>query len=322
MWPVTVSQISGLKSKKGNELEGFVISIPLTAKMMIGNKELALNKIAEAVVLARNKGAKIVAFGALTSSLTKGGELIKPIVSNIFLTTGHAYTALNVYENVESVVNNLNLNKENIVVSVVGAAGSVGSSTAELLVKYGYNNIILQDIARKQDQVIILKNSLVEKYKVGDLVLKISTDMSELKKADIIVTATNATEAIIRNEHVSSGTIIIDDAQPSDVSDEVLEREDVLVLEAGVVYTPGIETKFNLGLKNKNDNFCCMAELLVLSSEEWLDDFVLFRTTTEHVEKIKLMREGLGFRLGDYQNRLKKIDNNHINEFKKYLNKE
>ena len=43
-----------------------------------------------------------------------------------------------------------------------------------------------------------------------------------IKEAEFIITATNAPEAVVTSEDLKSGAVIIDDAQPSDVSPEDL----------------------------------------------------------------------------------------------------
>jgi predicted amino acid dehydrogenase len=194
--------------------------------------------------------------------------------------------------------------KEDIVVGVVGSAGSIGSMSAELIAERRYKELVLIDIPRKMDAVTHLAQTLQDTY--GGLI-STSDSLSEVSRCDIIITATNTPEALITKELVRAGQVYIDDAQPSDIDHDVLTLPDVLVLEAGVVHTPGVQSNFHYGLKHKTDNFCCMAELLILASNMWDNHYVVHRATREHVRDIAQMGEHLGFEVASFQNFLESI---------------
>jgi predicted amino acid dehydrogenase len=314
MWAVTVSNITGLKDLKGDNVEGYIISIPIIVEQMLEDRQLAEDKILQAVKLAKNKGCKIVGLGGLTASLTAGGKVLKEKIDGIYITTGHAYTGYNVTRNVFELANFFSLNISDLKVALVGATGSVGSISAQILARSGFNHFILIDVERKKERF----DDVVNKMKIFNTKVKveISHNVSDIKSCNIVVTATNTKEALIKNEHVKSGMIIVDDAQPSDVSEEVLKRDDIFVVEAGVVHTPGILSNFNLGLKNKEDNFCCMAEVLCLASLKHKDHFVIHRASIEDIDKIVDMSKHLNFKLGKFQNRLKQFKEEEILQFK------
>jgi len=302
-WPVTVSNITGLRSQKTHsDIQGYVISIPMTATEMLQNRKRAKKQIHKAARLARNKGAKIIGLGALTSSLTRGGlDLLD--IPGIAVTTGHAYTGYSVTQTLLLQLKNAGIDLSTAVncpIAIVGAAGSVGSISAELLAEEGAASLLLIDIDRKSASLDKLKQKLAEKY--PGLTVQCSQDMKLLKSACGIITATNTPDALVRNEHVSDGTIVVDDAQPSDISPELLERDKVLVLEAGAVHTPNISANFNMGLVNKDDNFCCLAEVLILASNEHIHNFVINRATLADVAHIREAGEALQFKPSVPQN--------------------
>lgn len=315
-WPVVVSRVTGLKTVDDNgEIPGLIITIPLTAKQMIQHRKLALKKILRATKMAKNYGVKIIGLGGLTSSLSRGGIDIKEKIT-INVTTGHAYTAYNVTKNLFKLAGMFNVKKDTVKVAVVGAAGSVGSSSAELIARDGFDNLILVDLKRKFKNIEELSKKL---FQINDKInLSISDDIFSVKEADFIITATNTPEAMIKNEHLKPGAVVIDDAQPSDVHPDVLKRADVLVIEAGVVYTPGVNSHFNFNLKDKHDNFCCMAEIMILASNKWQGDYVINRTNLELIDKVVDMSKHLEFRVGDFQNFLEKINPEKIEYIKKY----
>ncbi len=309
-WPVTLSKITGLKSLvDGVEIEGYVISVLPTARQMVEDRSLALRRIQQACVLAKKKGANILGLGGLTSSFSKGGlDLVNRIDINI--TTGHAYTSYNVTQNVFALTKFMGLDKKKTCVGVVGAAGSVGSTSAKLIAREGYMDLILIDLERKKDYF----NDLVQELKeLNPLVqIHLSHQIRDINRCDIVIAATNAPEALIRSADLKWGAIIVDDAQPSDVHPDVFLREDVLVVEAGVTFTPNINNNFNFGLKNRNDNFCCLAEVLILAANEWNEHYVINRASLDLVDEIASLGRKLNFRIGDFQNFRELISNEKL----------
>jgi fatty aldehyde-generating acyl-ACP reductase len=298
--PITVSKVTGLKSlKNAMNIEGYIIAVLPTAHQLMENRELALKRIKQACTLAQNKGAKIIGLGGLTSSLSKGGlDLLSKV--GVGITTGHAYTSHNVTQNVISLCEYMELDKHKIKIGVVGAAGSIGSTVAKLLITNDFNNLLIIDVERKRSGCDELE---VELRKIKpEISIDISHQIGDIKDCDIIVAATNAPEALIQAKDLKWGAIVIDDAQPSDVHYDVFDRQDVLVVEAGVTYTPNINNNFNFGLKNKNDNFCCLAEVLILAANHWDKHYVINRASLELVDEISKFGNQLHFEIGDYQN--------------------
>lgn len=193
------------------------------------------------------------------------------------------------------------LDKKLVKIAIVGAAGSIGSTSAKIIAREGYKNIILVDIERKNPVL----NELIDEIKKinPDVILETSHQLKAIKPADFIITATNAPEVVINVDDLKSGAVIIDDAQPSDVSPAVLDRADVLVVDAGVVHTPGIITHFDMGLNNKFNNFCCLGELLALSAVGWQNHYTIGRANLELVDRISEIANNLGFTLAKFQNK-------------------
>lgn len=298
-FPTHVAPITGLKTESGEHISGFVLSIPMTAQMMLEQRDDALRQIRKALVSAKHRGAKIVGLGGLTSSLTHGGLKLLDI-PGLAITTGHAYTVFNVFSTAEACIVRSGVAKNHVEVAVVGAAGSVGTMTSQLLVRDGVTHITLIDIERKLDAVHRLRDTLLQLNR--NVRIAVTSDVSVLRKMHVIITATNAPDALIKDEHVVSGTIIIDDAQPSDVSDEIFDRKDVLVLAAGAVSTPGIHTHFHVGLHGQDVNYCCLAEVLALASEKRVDHFVIDRATLSHIDEIAVIGKRLSFAISPFQN--------------------
>ena len=324
MPPLIVSKITGLKSLKTNkEILGCMVSINLLPEKMLKNRNLAIKKIIKAINISKRRGVKIIGLGALTSSVSMGGKMLLDKVKDVHITTGHAYTSYNIVSILLTIIKKFNLELETtkLSIGIVGAAGSIGSTCTKLLAKEGFKNFVLIDIERKINRI---KDMLIPELKnisLNELNIKITSDLKEIKNCHFIITATNAPETLIKPEYLSEGTIILDDAQPSDVDPTVLERDDVIVIEAGLVHTPGIHTHFNFGFKDKYDNYSCLAEILILSAVDYQDHFVIHRATLEAINKIKEWSKELNFKPAELQNFKETISEEKLNRVISILSK-
>lgn len=299
LWPITMSEITGLKdTKTGRDIPGWVISIPMNAKQILENREAALQQLRKAVILAKSRGAKFVGLGALLASISRGGQDLLDL--DVFITTGHAYTIYNVVETLVSIAKELKRNLRDCTVAIVGASGSIGSGSARLLADHNPKKLLLIDLFRKSDKL----DELLQDLKAHDpnLQIQLSHRLDDIRTADFVITATNSPEALIRADDLKSGAVVVDDAQPTDVDDSVFDRDDVLVLEAGAVRTPGISTHLRLGLLHPNDNFACLAELLILVATSNKSHFAVGRATREQVREIASKGSLLNFTNAAFQN--------------------
>lgn len=304
LWPVTLSKIRGLKSvHTGKEIHGYVISSPLTAAQMKRDPERARKSIIKAAKLAERRGAKIIGLGALTASLTKGGLDIMPHVRSD-LTTGRIYTSKIIVDTVCKAEGELGLERNTLRVAIVGAAGSIGTASAQILVRRGFRHLLFLDLPRKRDRMEWLEQKV--KDMDSGVTVEISHDMRDLKKTNVIIAVTNAPEVVIRSEHLASGAIIVDDAQPTDVDMEVIEkRNDVLVLEGGVAHADHVNTHFNFGLRHKHDMYSCLAEAVILAGMGQEGHYSVGAVSDldfELLDKIEADAEKLGIHVGELQN--------------------
>ncbi len=311
--PIVVSKITGLE-KNNEEIKGWIIGIPLTAKQMLERRKLAQKRIVDAINKAEKMGAKIVGLGALTSSVTAGGKLIKDKV-NIRITPGHAFTSYNVCSCALRALKDFNLDKNKITLAVVGAAGSIGSNSARYLASKGIKNILLIDLQRKGD---LLEKALKNiKENQPNTKVKVSHQIKDIKNAELIIAATSAPEALITPEDLMSGAIIVDDAQPTDISPEVLkQRNDVLVIDGGVLSTENINCHFNMGLAEKHDIFSCLGETLIIAATNDLPKYELGELSNEIIEKSGELSAKLNFKRKNYQRQSKIYPKKYLDNIK------
>lgn len=318
MWPVTATKVEGLKSfENGEEIPGYIIGVPLTPKQMMEDKYLAKKRILQAVKLAEKKGAILVGLGGLTASLTEGGTYIIKNNRNVDITTGRSYTAHTVTSNFFKLAEYFDISLSKGKFAIVGGGGSIGVACAEILLKNGVNNLTLIDTPKRADTLERIVEQLKKMKSEWVLNMQASHYINDIRDVDIIIAATNAPEAVIKSEHLRPGAIVIDDAQPSDVDATVLKaRDDVLIIEGGVITADTITYNINLGLASRNDIFSCLAEVLTLAAHKKRGHFTVGWLDLKLVDEIREMGTKLGFKLAPFQNRYGHITEDYLQKIK------
>jgi predicted amino acid dehydrogenase len=121
--------------------------------------------------------------------------------------------------------------------------------------------------------------------------------------ADLILTVTSATHTVIEPRHLKPGAVVLDVARPRDVSQRVMaQRDDVLVIEGGMVEVPGpVNFNFDFGFP-PGKSFACMAETMALALENRLEDYTLGKhISVRRVEEISQIARRHGFRLSGFR---------------------
>ncbi len=101
-------------------------------------------------------------------------------------------------------------------------------------------------------------------------IIEFSTDIDNvLAQADIVISATSATEKVIHAGNLKQGAVVCDISRPPNVNEEVDQaRPDVLVIDGGVVEVPGQPSLgWNFGFE-KGLAYACMAETMMLALEQ------------------------------------------------------
>lgn len=302
--PVIISYVSGAKKRSSGEaISGIIISIPLIASRIMKDRERAKKCVVEAVKIAEQKGVNIMGLGALTASITLRGLHLIPHARSL-ITTGRLFTAKTVTDTVSDIADELELVKEIVSVAIVGAGGSIGSASVQLLLRRGFKKFVLIDRSHQRERMTKIKDLLLKQR--ADAMVELHDSLNMLVSADIIVAATNRPDALIKSEHLKPGAVVVDDAQPSDVDPSVVfTRNDVLVLEGGVIHAPGINTHFDLGLKHAEDIYSCLAEVIILSYIEYETHMSVggaIEVDFEALAKLSEAADTLGFKRGEYQN--------------------
>jgi len=306
--PKTVSHITGVRSTTGAEAEGWFVGCPLTPRQFLELDEgFVTRKIIDAAKVAQREGAKIVGLGAYTSIAGDSGITVARNV-DIAVTTGNSYTCYTAIEGARKAATLLGVAAEQACVAIVGASGSIGRVCAHLLAEAGVGEMIL--LGRNIDRLRVIADELP----CRDIV-HISTDLeADLPRADIIVTVTSAVEALIEPRHLKPGAVVCDVARPRDVSVRVArERDDVLVVEGGVVSVPGaVDFHFNFGFPAQT-SYACMAETMILALEGRYESFSLGKELElARVREIGQLAAKHGFTLAGFRSFEKAVTEEQI----------
>jgi fatty aldehyde-generating acyl-ACP reductase len=298
--PVYISKIEGIRSAAtGKEVRGWFIACPLTPqRMMELPVGMVYRKIIQTGRYAEKLGARILGLGAFTSVVGDGGVTIARALE-IPVTTGDAYTVAVAVQAVRQAAGLMGIQVDKARAAIVGATGAIGQVCASLL-----SNEVdeLTLIGRRQKALDELSQSLSEAGATAHLIS--STSMAALRQAELILTVTSATSAVIEPEHLLPGSVVCDVARPRDVSARVAaSRDDVLVIDGGMVEVPGpVNFHFDFGFP-PGKAFACMAETFALALEgRTHEDYTVGKNfTRQHVDEIAQIAARHGFRLSGFR---------------------
>jgi predicted amino acid dehydrogenase len=308
--PLVASHITGIKSKTGTEAEGWFIVCPLTPhQLMTLPQEFVYHRLIQCGKLAEELGAKIIGLGAFTSVVGDGGVTVAKSL-DIAVTTGNSYTVATAIEASVDGARRMNIDLSKARVAIVGATGSIGRTCAQILAPQAAS---ISLIGRDLEKLGAVRDQFASEIQVRTEIF--DSVSAGLKDADIVITVTSAVDVVIQPKDLKSGSVVCDVARPRDVSDRVAkERDDVLVIEGGVVAVPGenVEFNFNFGFPPKMA-YACMSETIMLALEGQYESFTLGKTVSvEQVKRTQELAEKHGFKLAGYRSFEKEVSEEQI----------
>ena len=312
--PLYISNITGVRSATGAETEGWFVACPFTpTRMMTVPLPVAYRKIVQTGQLAQKLGAKILGMGAFTSVVGDAGITIAEQLS-IPATTGNSYTIAMAVQAVRVAAEQMEIDISQATIAVVGATGAVGRVCARLLARECKTMLL---VARDLDRVQAIRDTIMAEPGAETYA---TTDHTAISQADIIITVTSEIGTVIEPYHLRKGAVVLDVARPRDVSRKVAEqRDDVLVIEGGMVEVPGpdLDFGFNFGFPPRMA-FACMAEVMILALEERFESFTLGREITiDQVLEIEALGAKHGFKLGGFRSFERAVTQDEIERVKR-----
>ena len=289
--PLIASEITGLKSHNtGKPIKGWLLICPLTARQLLNDREIGKQRIKATISLAEKLGAKIVGLGAITASITSGGrDLIGNIKTGI--THGRALTVGMSIIGIKKAAEIKNLDLSQITMAIVGATGSIGEAVSKLMIDEGVKKFIL--VAKQLKHLVQLKKEMLEINPF--LEIKISPRIHSIKNAEIVMVATSSPEILINSENLKYGALVYDVTQPQNISPAIAQkRKDLLIIDGGIMKTPGINYHFDLGLPPET-TFACLAETLILAAEGRYNSRLVGKVQLEKVKEMVKLAEKYNF---------------------------
>lgn len=312
--PVYISHIEGIASPH-NQIEGWFVACPFTPQRMMSlPPRVVYKKIVQTGKLAQKYGAKILGLGAFTSVVGDAGITISRQL-DIPVTTGDSYTVAVAVDAVKEAARQMDISLPHATAAVVGAGGAIGRVCAQLLAPDVQKIILLGRSEKSLNEV----KYLIEQ--AGQPNVRTGTDMAHLQSADLIITVSSAVKSIIHPQHLKSGAVVCDVARPRDVSRQVVQqRNDVLVIEGGMVRVPGdVNFNFNFGFPPKMA-FACMAETMILALEQRYESFTLGKNISlAQVREIAALAKKHRFELGGFRSFERPVTRTTIETIKTHI---
>jgi acetylornithine/succinyldiaminopimelate/putrescine aminotransferase/acyl-CoA synthetase (AMP-forming)/AMP-acid ligase II/predicted amino acid dehydrogenase/acyl carrier protein len=295
-------------SKAGTGAWGELVAVPATAAELTAMPSAeALSRVREAVLLARDRGARIVGLGAYSSIVTRNGAWLGDV--GVPITTGNSFTVVAALDLMLAAARRRDFSLASATVAVVGATGAIGRALAIELGPHVGRLVLTGNPAHPESSRARLDRVAEDvvahlggrrsapEIAMGELALRVAEESSaplgelarrlvtegrivpsvetlpDLTSASIVFTATSSLAGLLVPEALRPYALVCDVSRPSNVSPRIAaERPDVTVFEGGVVATSGrrdLGVRFGLapGLL-----YACMAETALLALERRFTD--------------------------------------------------
>lgn len=288
--PKWMSEISGIESKTGATTAGYFIGCPFSSRQLLElPPERVYRKLVECGQMSAERGAKIMGLGAFTSVAGDAGiSVAKRLEGTIGVTSGNSYTVYTAVEGLLKAADLMGIDAGQGSVAIVGATGSIGAVCAKILASQ-VGEVAL--VGRDESKLELLKSE-VEARPDCSAQIRVALDLREsLRGADMVLAVSSAGRELVFPEDLKVGAVVCDVARPRDVSKTVVDRrDDVLVIEGGVIAVPGRDVQFNFAFGfPESTAFACMSETMILSLEGTNQSYTLGRDLT--VEQVMHMGE-------------------------------
>ncbi len=244
------------------EIEGYLIAVLLISKQM---KELPRSfvqkRIMDAILFAQNKlRVERIGLGAYTAPMTNSGQtVVSDSRIKCCITHGDSLSATSIIPALKKCLDIKGVEISNATVAVVGAYGLVGRAASILTSELFPKKIILT--GHNMNKLKAIEKEIFSYNYTGDILC--SDRNTAIIEADITILATTANNTIIDHQMLKENSIVIDMAQPHNMSEEVCDaRPDVLRIDGGYMSIPNIDLNFEMG-PQKGVSFACFTETLV-----------------------------------------------------------
>ncbi len=274
--------------------KGVLTGLLLTAKQMMEQplEKVRKNVLDAAVFLQNNYNVDLVQLGALTTSVTSGGLwLIDQKEYTGYVNHGDSYTASITCQTVHKGLQMFNKKPKDTFLAIVGAYGVIGEAVSKILVPEFSNTLL---VGRREEKLKELAQQIKGRFET-------TTELTKIKDADIVVTATSHPTALLHSQHLKKNAIVVDVSQPPNVSPETCQkRPDICRIDGGFVDFP-IEYYRPIPGIPKGKNLACIVEVIMQAMENERKNHV-GSIDLKHLKKTEKWGKKYGFILNELTN--------------------
>ncbi len=288
-----------VRSRIGDEVHLSYIGLDLTPHQIVDamkrrDTDWIMEKVENAVALARDEGCQVVGLGGYTSIVS--GNCRRVQTRGIALTSGNSLTVGMGIEALKCAALQKGIDLSQSTLAVLGATGNIGMTYAMMMASEVRELVLVVRDGRspRLKEVVKAVEGIARKLKVTD-------DLRDLRVCSVIAAASNTPEAMIHAEHLSSDQVVICDISlPSDVANDVsTDRPNAVVIHGGIVRLPENDDFIIGGMDLEPGHvYACLAETLLMGLEETTQHGSFGPVTQEGVEKTLALAHKHGFTLG------------------------
>lgn len=314
---VPFAEFSRIVSASGAQCEGILQFMPLTAEQMLSQPRRIAERVVEGVNTLKHQGVELVGLGGFTSIVGNRG-LQTLDRTNIPVTTGNSLTAYATYVNILDVLSTLDIPAEQADVAILGYPGSIALAVARLLAPLGCQLRLIHRDEKQHAQALLdyLPASLHRN-------VTLHAGMDDCYERVKLFVAATSSGGVIDPQRLAPGSIVVDAALPKDVLPGWETRDDILVIDGGLVSATDAVSfgAMTLGLDPKRHLNGCLAETIILALEGWAEPFSIGRELpVDRVLEIGRLAEQHGFLPRPMSSRGENVDDVKLRELRRFHN--
>ncbi len=241
------------------------VMCPLLPKEMLANKAKVLQKMRQAFRIFEREKVDVITLAAFSSISTNGGEDLKGF-TDIPITSGNALTAVLSIDLIKAVAHQYYANRDDLILSVIGATGDIGSACARELAGC-FQKVVLCS------RTVSLDSDVVRQLERKNFILV--HDVKEaVRDADIVLTCASTFGTLLSADDFKKNAIICDVGMPPNVGRMFFDtRRDAKVFDGGrgsISFYDQVHHEKWKALFPKNAIFGCFLEALIIAlSGRW-----------------------------------------------------
>lgn len=299
--PCIYDQIN-IRSGTDEKVHFSFIGLGVTARQIMESiqqctSKWVLEKIREAVELARLEGCTVVGLGGHTSIVSANGLFLRGCETA--LTTGNALTIGMGVRAMRRACEKRAITLSHASLAVVGATGNIASTYAMVMAPE-FASIYLVGRSANSPRLVAIAEEIRKVAPGNEIHLTDSLDV--LTSCSVVVSASNSPNALIFPKHIAAGPVVICDiAVPGDLDDSVQEqRPDVEIVKGALVRLPHNEDFRIAGMPLSDGHaFPCMVETMLMGLENIRKNGSYGAVTADQVHQMCALANKHGFSLAE-----------------------